>query len=360
LKLKGDRGEKTQFEKLQNRLLVECRIRGREHLLWSKYKNEDVPADISPSELTFQECRMAINVTAVASPFSAFLDGVTVSSSSTPAQYIPVQFVPQESVSKEDKLFLSFWGSLLGKKFGRLPAFGRIFHGENFRSMKVNLHQLIPKAGHVMEKIVALSESNDGPALLINKNCQTCEFAVACRLTAVESDDLSLLPSLKPNDIVKLNNRGIFTVTQYSCTFRPRRKRKRPEHYRNPHRPELKAFAIRENKVYVHGTPELPKPKVDIFVDVEGIPDSRYYYLIGLLIVDRGFHREHSLWANGPDEQLDIFRSFLNLVSGYEDYTIYHYGRYERDYLKRMAKNLGNKTAETTKNIMDRCCNPRV
>ena len=74
---------------------------------------------------------------------------------------------------------------------------------------------------------------------------------------AIEKDDLSLLAGLPDKEKAKLNSRGIFSVTQLSYTFRPRRRSKRqagrPEKYHHA----LKALAIREKKIHVVGTPQL-------------------------------------------------------------------------------------------------------
>jgi len=44
---------------------------------------------------------------------------------------------------------------------------------------------------------------------------------------AIEKDDLSLLGGMSENERKKLRSKGIFTVTQLSYTFRPRRRPKR-------------------------------------------------------------------------------------------------------------------------------------
>ena len=60
---------------------------------------------------------------------------------------------------------------------------------------------------------------------------------------------------------------------------RSRRKARRPVR----HSLELQALAIRTGKTYVEHLPELPRGDVELFVDVEGVPDRNSFYLIGLL-----------------------------------------------------------------------------
>src|SRR5439155_384607 len=72
-------------------------------------------------------------------------------------------------------------------------------------------------------QVRALGQSAAPPPLLLNRHCAECAFRRSCRAAAVAKDDLSLLRGLSPKDIAGLNRRGIFTVTQYSYTFRPGR-----------------------------------------------------------------------------------------------------------------------------------------
>jgi hypothetical protein len=78
------------------------------------------------------------------------------------------------------------------------------------------------------------------------------------------------------------HNKGIFTVTQLSYTFRPRRRPKRLRDRRERYHHALKALAIRAKKIHVVGSPELRIDGTPVYLDVEGIPDRDFYYLIGV------------------------------------------------------------------------------
>jgi predicted RecB family nuclease len=85
------------------------------------------------------------------------------------------------------------------------------------------------------------------PRLLLNRHCNKCEFGSECRAKAIENDDLSLIQTLQPKDIAKLNKKGIFTITQYAFTFRPRRKRRKLS-LPTKHDAALKALSIQSNE----------------------------------------------------------------------------------------------------------------
>ena len=78
-------------------------------------------------------------------------------------------------------------------------------------------------------------------------------------------------------------SKGIFTVTQLSYTFRPKRTPKRAKNPTKPRYLALQALAIRENTVYIHGAPVLPESGAQVYLDIEGLPDRDAYYVIGML-----------------------------------------------------------------------------
>src|ERR1039457_5154518 len=102
-----------------------------------------------------------------------------------------------------------------------------------------------------------------------------------CRQKAVDEDDLSLLAGISEDERNRQRGKGIFTLKQLSYTFRPRRTPKRAKKSARPRYPALQALAIRENTVYIHGTPTLPDSRVQVYLDIEGVPDSGSSYLTG-------------------------------------------------------------------------------
>ena len=120
------------------------------------------------------------------------------------------------------------------------------------------------------------------PPLALNKHCPECKFRSRCRQIAVEKDDLSLLTTLSEKDRKKLNRKGITTVAQFSCTYRPRRRSARNRTTAIKHEPALKALAIQANRIHVVDTPTFSITSGAVYLDVEGVPDREFYYLIGM------------------------------------------------------------------------------
>ena len=65
------------------------------------------------------------------------------------------------------------------------------------------------------------------PRLMLNDHCQVCEFRQRCHCQALKEDNLSLLRAVGEKEVKAFARKGIFTITQLSHTFRPRRKGKR-------------------------------------------------------------------------------------------------------------------------------------
>jgi Transposase IS66 family/RNase_H superfamily len=183
------------------------------------------------------------------------------------------------------------------------------------------------------------------PPLVLNKHCAACEFQGRCRQMARETDALSLLASMTGKEIKKQHSKGIFSVTQLSYTFRARRKPKRfvskPPLYSHA----LKALAIRERKIHIAGKPDLPIQGTPVYLDVEGIPDRDFYYLIGLRVKSSDAYVQHSWWANDRSEEQQIWAAFLHTVATIDHPQLISYGSYETTFLRRMQERYGEAPA---------------
>ena len=117
-------------------------------------------------------------------------------------------------------------GSILGEVQGNVVQFGNIIHGVGLSRSKVQLHKLLPLARQALRDIAGLRKNTGPPPLRLNNHCPICEFRDKCKSIALEKDDLSLMRGLRDKKIAELHAKGIFTVNQFSFTFRPRKRRK--------------------------------------------------------------------------------------------------------------------------------------
>lgn len=283
-----------------------------------------------------------------------FLEKVDEESNLGCYSYIPIILLPRAKAYKEDKAILAFLCFTLGQIQGKYPKYGKIvFNGEVVTRIKYKYDQ-----NWYQENIEAITTLQyRKPDLLINKHCHICEFQASCRERALNSDNLSLIGGISQKDIKRLNNKGIFTITQLSYTFHPRRKRKRPENYVRPHSFELQALALRENKIFIHETPRLPNSEVELYYDIEGIPEKGFQYLIGLLVKKGTQEDFYSFWANNKEDEPEMFQSFLKIVEKYKGCTYFHYGNYEIKELKRIEKDLKDNYKSTLSTLVKHSVN---
>ena len=181
---------------------------------------------------------------------------------------------------------------------------GKIIHGDDYATLKVKVAPLLGTVRKLTGKMSALLAGGSPPDLILNRRCGECEFQERCKQKAIEKDDLSLLSNMKEKERKKFNSEGIFTLTQLSYTFRPRRRPTRLRDKREKYHHAIKALAIREQKILIVGSPELKIDGTPVYLDVEGLPDRDFYYLIGLRAKTADAVVQHSFWADDlADEQ---------------------------------------------------------
>lgn len=260
---------------------------------------------------------------------------------SRPSQFMPIRFIFTNKLGEDDKLLLAFDTFVLSEVTGREISFGKIIHGDDHSALKVKTAALSGEVRKCIERVAALLSSPTPPDLFLNRHCGECEFQTHCRQKAIEADDLSLLSSMSEKERKKLHSKGIFTVTQLSYTFRPRRRPKRRRDKREKYHHSLKALAIREKKIHIVGRPKLEIEGKPIYLDVEGLPDRDFYYLIGVRVGSGDSAVHHSLWADTAADEGKIWREFLGILETVEKPVLIHYGSYETAFLKRMSERHG-------------------
>ena len=252
--------------------------------------------------------------------------------------YVPMLFREARKVGKEQRLLLEIHGLLLSRLQGHMPSRGIIWHGRACRTTKVRLNGDMRKTERVLREVKEMVIAQSPPKLMLNDHCQVCEFRQRCHEEAVRADNISLLRGMGEKEIKKYARKGIFTVVQLAHTFRPRRRGKRtpPKNKRRYH--ALQALAVRDKRVYVFGTPQIPDIPVHIYLDIEGDPEQGFDYLVGIIVVQGVNEQRSSFWADNRDAEDRIFEEFLAAVNQFQDFRVFAYGGYERAFLMRMRK----------------------
>jgi predicted RecB family nuclease len=347
LKALGEHGINSEYELL----LAETKSQIKRIIIdWVISRNEEgaVLRDISVTAASLVGgTAFVLGATIEDNTFSLAFDGlkrVPGESRLGEFHYVPVLFHEGDKIRLEARLLLAFLGHVLGDLQGRQPETGVVYCGPECRGMQIKLSErLRERARHILQEIKDLQARDTPPKLTLNSHCPACEFQRRCRAEAVRQDDLSLLTGMGENEIRSQNRIGIFTVTQLSYTFRPRRKNKRAKDQGLLYHPALQALAIREGKTYVVAKPAIPDRPTRIYLDLEGDSDGTLVYLLGVLVVEKGIEQWHSLWADSPADEERLLYRLLEIVEG-KDYSLFHFGSYERRFLKRMRRMAKRKT----------------
>ena len=270
--------------------------------------------------------------------------------SSPSGTFVPVLFLPWDKPDVSDSLLVCFGALALSQVTGMLPDTGTLIYGDGYRQKTVKIGEHVARTRQIIDAIGATCQRSGPPPLVLNRHCAVCDFQPRCRGLAIERDDLSLLTAMTGKERAKCNAKGISTITQLSYGYRPRR-RKRTKHdaedstksarraapvVKNDHK--LKALAIKKNQIHVVGAPSLKFAGIPIFLDVEGMPDRDFYYLVGLRFECGGEQVEHSFWADGLDGERVIWENCLQTLKAIGNAQIVSYGAYETQYLKQMRE----------------------
>lgn len=253
--------------------------------------------------------------------------------------YTPTITVGTHQVIKEQKLTLLFAGYVLGKMQKQLPLSGTIV-GADGQTHKVGLESANRTLNPIVDTLRGWAGGSPSthPQMILNKHCSLCQFQRGCLDQAEKDDNLSLLDRITIKKIQQYQKKGIFTVTQLSYLFKARRRRKLRSKAPVSFKVELQALALRTGKIYIQELPELPRHEVELFLDIEGLPDQDLHYLIGLMINAPGNRSYYSFWANTPEDERQMWDEALEKINEYPEAPIYHYGSYEPRAIDRFAQ----------------------
>ncbi len=320
------------------------------HRLKSKLHPSECVISPSVENLRTGRWRLATRVLAQTPHLESCVDAVEHIPSTErgkPAHCVAIRFVPTKKVSKDAKLLLTFDALTLSEMLGKEVRLGKIIHGDSHAALNLKISNLVPELQEHIVKVSTLLADSSPPDVILISHCAECEFQTRCRQKAADKDELSLLTGMTVKERKKLHDKGIFTVTQLSYTFRPRRRPKRLQDQKEKYHHSLRALAIRQKKIHIIGNPEITIEGTPVYLDVEGIPDRDFYYLIGVRFGNGDSVAQYSLWADSIDDEKRIWNEFLGILKNITDPVLIHYGSYETLFLKRMRHRYGLRPAKS-------------
>ena len=265
---------------------------------------------------------------------------------------VPIHFLTWEKPELADNLLVCFGALALSQATGVRVEAGMLVFGDRCRRRMIRISDYSAQVNRTIHAIGTLLPGGQEPPLILNPHCAVCDFRSKCRGVAIERDDLSLLSGMAPKERSKAFSKGILTISQLSYCYRPRRRnRTRPDAERATrsldgaairfparHDINLKALAIKKGRIHIVGVPTMSLKGVPIFIDVEGMPERDFYYLVGLRFESDAGLIERAFWADGPDDERHMWENCLLTLRSVKNAQLVHYGAYETRFLRAMRK----------------------
>lgn len=265
--------------------------------------------------------------------------------------------IDRETLSKEDKNWASSLNNVMNRAIGGAIPKVTVIHGRALRQTTIEAAERERATARILTSLSKMHAGDESPHLRLKGHCNACEFQRRCYQQAQKADDLSLLQAMTEKEINKLNAKGIFTTTQYSYTFRPRRQRN-PRAKKRPgkHNLALQALAKRTDTIYIAEKLDVPSVDIAVYVDIEGVPDQKLYYLLGLHVVTKDSTQRHAFWADSNADEETLWAGLVRVLEPLKRYLIFHYGAYESRAFRTLAKRYGA-DPEFERRIGDTCFN---
>lgn len=257
----------------------------------------------------------------------------------------PIRFANASISLSHARLVAAADAILLGRWSGTIISRATILRAGNpSRRVSVNSSTQQTALGRTVQEMLDafVSFFQNGvatPEVALNRHCDICRFTGQCRQSAIAADDISLLRGLTGADRVALQRRRIRTIGQLACTFQPARLARQVNVTK--HSWPLQAAAIRDGVVYVTKRPRLPAAGTSIYLDVEGVPTDRQYYLVGALVEKEGSLSFNQFWSDSREAEQFMWLRLLDLLRQHIGSPILHYGRYEADFASEMCRRYG-------------------
>jgi uncharacterized protein len=195
----------------------------------------------------------------------------------------------------------------------------------------------------VLEPLEWILGDTRDPGPHLNSECAKCPWENACRREAEGAKDLSLISGMRRTTRIGLKELDIRSLQDLA-----KESPSTIEHLPYLRPSNAARRAIEQARAYldgiprVAGTPVLSRPaKVELFIDFEGLGETNRddAFMFGLLARQDGRTSYRPFVAETRRDIRRAWNAFVELVRTFQpEAPIFHYGGYERQILRGMAK----------------------
>ncbi|NJK29349.1 MAG: TM0106 family RecB-like putative nuclease [Acaryochloris sp. RU_4_1] len=260
--------------------------------------------------------------------------------------YVPTDIRLSKRPKLEYQILATFHAFLLASVQGTWPEVAYLYLPEQ-GTYPVNLPRLQPKLDKMLCDLLSILRDRLEPEVFIVHNrCNLCGWLPHCYQLAQQDQHLSLLPGVTPSrypllqshhltrvediakadpvDLAQIMDLGKEVAFKLVC--------------------QAQSFTTQAPILIAQDSPTAtsqlisPAP-IELYFDIEAEPSLNLDYLHGVLVIDREHQTQtfHSLLADCPEQEEQIWWQFLELALSYPQAPIYHFCPYEVQAIERLA-----------------------
>ncbi len=254
--------------------------------------------------------------------------------------YVAADVKRGQSIRDEYKFQGCFYAELLERITGTKPVKGYVINanrevlGYMIEEFESEFHLSLSE----IEKILA----GVRPPHFVTSGCKQSPWFSECHTESKEYDDLSLLNRVWREEVRRLAEAGVDTISDLALKSVTELESIAPD--LNPNRLEVmrdQAIALKENRHMIRHSVDLPDSSVNLYFDIESDPLRDFDYLFGVLVKTDDEETYHSFFAETPGEEGQMWKEFVSFIEQYIDAPMYHYGWFEQEVVQRFAAKYG-------------------
>ncbi|MFH1314837.1 MAG: TM0106 family RecB-like putative nuclease, partial [Candidatus Uhrbacteria bacterium] len=189
-----------------------------------------------------------------------------------------------------------------------------------------------------IERIVAGKK----PAHFVTSGCKQSPWRQECQAGALECNDVTLLNRIYESEINSLRSSGFGNISALAkADISDLEKKVLGVDRQRLLQLRDQATAVTRGKHLVRQPVIFPPAEVELYFDVEADPLRDLYYLFGVLEVNGEKSTYHSFLAKKPEDEQKAWQDFIDFMRSRAGLPVYHYGWFEIEVIRIMAKRYG-------------------